>query len=187
MQINDFFYLVAAFGVEPVKAAFALTAGVAVFDHPAEKVRRLAQSVEGIVGGQRRLEAGQDMRHQVEADQIEKPENTGPGNARGPPEYGIGFLDADTLAEGFGDRRLQPEGADTVGDKPRCVFGGNHAFPHLCVGEIRYAGFQVGIRIRAGDDLKKPHVAGRIEKMGNEKAFSQVVIHPLRQYQKRQG
>ena len=187
LQIDDFLYPVAAAQIEAVKATLALAPGVAVGDHPRQQLGRTSQGVEGIVVGQRGCETRQDMRHQIEADQIEQPENAGSGNSGGPPEHGVGPLDADALAEGLSDGGMEPEGADPVGDKTGRVLCGDHGFPHVHVGEGADALLHGGIGIGADDDLHQPHVAGWIEEVSDQEAAAHVVVQTLRQHPERQG
>ena len=170
-----------------VEAALALPPGAALGDHPRDQ-RVVAQAQHiGIVRRQGRLHAGRDMRHQVDANQVEQPEDTGLRHADRPAHGGIGFLDGQAEVEGAVDRRLHPHPADAVGDEAGPVLAGDDGLAQRAVTEFGDGGDGVRTRRRAAHHFQQPHVARRVEEVGDQEVGGEPLPQPLDQRGERDG
>ena len=153
---------------QTVEAALALTADRALRDHLRDQGLLAAVGAQPVAGRQQPVHAGGHFRDQVDADQIEQPEHAGLGDAHRAAQHGVGLLDGQAQLDRPIDRRLQPVGADPVGDEARGILRAHHALAEAEIGEAgdRLQSLRPGRR--AGDHLQQPHEARRIEEMGDQ-------------------
>jgi hypothetical protein len=156
-----------------VEASLALATGVAGFDHPRDQRRNLADLLKGIVGRQICHQAAADMRHQVEAHEIQQTEHPGLGDADGRAERGIGLLHVEPAGNGLGHGALQPEAADAVGDEARLIPAGHDALAQPEIAEAADGSDSFRTRLRAGHDLQQPHIARRVEEVGDQEVLGE--------------
>ena len=186
-QVDRLFNLTAALPVEPVEAALALAPGVAVFDHPAHEIVLAEIPDIGIVRRQALDHAGGDPGDQVDADQVEKAENAGPGHAHRPAADGVGFFHRQSEIHRAVDCALDPVAADPVGDEARRVVAGDDRLAEPDIAEPADRSDDRRIGPRARDGLQQAQIARRVEEMGNEEAGRKAVVHAVEQPGERDG
>ena len=126
------------------------------------------------------------MRHDVDSDEIEKAEDAGPRHSECRHD-GIGLFRRQALAEGFERRQGQPVATDAVGDESRCVTAVDH---RLAENDLKRGANTVdafGIVLRRGHELHQLHLAGWIEKMGNDEIRCECCRHTADQRRSRNG
>ncbi len=171
--------------VDPVEAAATLAAGQALLDHAIEQRHLAQQRPERVVGRQRRLHAGVDVRHQVEPDQVDQTEHAGLRDAERAPHRGVGLLHGEAAIHRLQQAALQPEGADAVGDEARRVVRPHHALAEAMVAERLQPRQQRRIGVRPGHHLEQAHVARRVEEVGDQEVARQRLGQPLDQQRAR--
>ena len=169
-------------GLQPVEAALALAPDIAALDHFVDERGLVVDRVEGIARRQRVPETPADQRHQVEADQIDQPEDAGLGHADGAAEQGVRLLHRHPVFHRRAHGGDQPVGADAVGDEARRVVARHHALAELAVGEFA----DLCHRLRPGlwprHHLQQPHVARRVEEVGDEEVPRERLRHAVEQH-----
>ena len=155
-------------GLEPVEAALALAADVAGLDHLSDERGLVVDRVEGVALGQRLLQAAAHQRHQVEAHQVDQAKHAGLGNADGAAQHGVRLLHRHPVLDRRAHRGHQPVSADAVGDEARRVVAGHHALAELAVGEVANVDHRIRPGFRSRHHLQQPHVARRVEEVGDE-------------------
>ena len=173
--------------LEPVKAALALAARIAVADHPFDQFGFAEDLMERILFGQRLGHAAEHVRHQVEADHVEQSEHPGLGDAQGPADDGVRFLDADLHIHRPDDAALQPVDTDPVGDEARRVLARNDGLAEPEIGEPVDRIDGVGAGAFAGHHLQKPEIPWRVEEMGDQEVGLEILGHALGQPGKGNG
>ena len=161
---------------QPVEPALPLAAGVAAGDHAPQHLGHLHVAAQVVVRRQQGVHAPGDVGHQVEADEVEEPEHPGLRDPRGRPQRRIRLLDPEPRRDRLDERALQPEHPDAVGDEPRRVLALHHPLAEPPVGEPAKPLHELRPGLGAAHDLQQPHVAGRIEEMGD----GEVPPQPLR-------
>ena len=169
-------------GLQPVEAALALAADVAALDHLVDERGLVVDRVEGVALRQGVAKAAADQRHQVEADQVDQTEDAGLGHADGAAQHRVGLLHRHAALDGGAHGGDQPVGADAVGDEARRVVAGHHALAELAVGEVADIGHGVGPGLRPRHHLQQPHVARRIEEVGDEEVPPKRLRHSVQQH-----
>ncbi len=179
--------LLAARSVEPIEAALALAAGIAFRDHPIDQ-RHFAHRVEiGIAFRQRGRQAVAEQRHEIDADEIDQAEDARLGHAHRRSADLVGLLDGQPLIHRGVDRDGQPIGADAVGDEARRVVRAHDRLAHRAIGEIHHLVDERGVALRPANDLQQPHVARRVEEVGDEEVAPERVGAALDQLGQRDG
>ena len=173
--------------VEVVEATLALAACIAGLDHRLDQFGLAIDGVKWIVLVERAGEAAQHVRHQVESDQIEQPEDAGFGNPHRPADHRVGLLDRDAVFDRRDDGALQPVGADPVGDETRRVVAVDHRLAERYVEEGAKRFDPVRRDVRAANQFQQPHVARRVEEMGDQEVATKEVRHAFRQGRERNG
>ena len=136
---------------------------------------------------QQAAEALVDVRHQVEADEVDEAENAGLRDAERPAHHGIRLFDRQLGIHRVQHRHLQPVDAEPVGDEAGAVVAGDDALAHRDIGEGGDFFDHRRVGLRPGDDLQQPHVARRVEEMGNQKVFGKSLRTPFDQRAERDG
>ena len=169
-------------GLQPVEAALALAADIAALDHLADERGFVVNRAEGIALRQRIPEAAPDQRHQVEADQIDQPEYAGLWHADGAAQHRVGLLHRHPALDRRAHGSDQPVGTDAVGDEAGRVVAGHHALAELAVGEV--ADFRDGLRpgLWPRHHFQEPHVARRVEEVGDEEVPRERLRHAVEQH-----
>jgi hypothetical protein len=180
-QVDGLFLAFAALAVQAVEAALALAPRVALGDQMIEQRDIAFDRMVGVGLGQRRRHLMRDRAAEVESHQIQQPEHAGLGDAHGAAHDGVGLFDGQPALDGFGDRAFDPEHAQPVGDEARGVFRIHHALAEPAVAEIAncFNRFRPGFRTL--DELQQPHVARRVEEMGDQEAGGEIVGEALGQ------
>ena len=166
-QIDRLLDPLPALAPQPVEPALALAAGVAAGDHAPQHLGHLHVAAQVVVRRQQGVHAPGDVGHQVEADEVEEPEHPGLRDPRGRPQRRIRLLDPEPRRDRLDERALQPEHPDAVGDEPRRVLALHHPLAEAPVGEPAKPLHEIRPGLGAAHDLQQPHVAGRIEEMGD--------------------
>ena len=167
-EVDRLLVLAAAASIETIEAALALAADGALGDHAVDERHVADGRMERIVLAQGRAEARRDMRHEVEADEVDQSEDAGLGNAHRPSHDGIGLLDREAAVHRFQHAELQPVDAEAVGDEARAVLAGDNGFTQNDIAEPDDARQDGRVGLGARDDFEQPHVARRIEEMRDE-------------------
>ena len=101
------------------------------------------------------------------------------------------MLDRDAAFKGLDHRRLNPKGADAVGDEPGCVLAVNDTLAELMVGEFADDRDRLVPGFLAANNLQKTHVARRVEEMRDKKIALETLVHAVHQvaarYRRRVG
>ena len=127
------------------------------------------------------------MRHQVDADEVEQPEDAGLRHADRRAHGGVGFLHRQPHGEGMVDRGLHPLPADAVGDEAGPIMAVDHGLAEHPVSKGADFGRCLRARRRAAHDLQQPHVARRVEEMGDQEIWGQRRALALQQRRERDG
>ena len=178
--------LTVGFG-EAIEAALALAPGVTGLDQPGDQRELAVDLMEGIVGRQRRAQAGCDVRQEVDPDQVGKSKNPGLGDAERAAHDQVRRLDRQADLERLAERRLHPVAADPVGDEAGRVLARDHALAEPAVGERRDRSDRLGPGVRPGDHLEQAHVAGRVEEMGDQEVAAEACRQAVGELGERQG
>ena len=166
-QIDRLLDPLPALAPQPVEPALPLPAGVAAGDHAPEHLGHLHVAAQCISGRQQGVHAPGHVGHQVEADEVEEPEHPGLRDPRGRPQRRVRLLHAQPRLDRLDECALQPEHPDAVGDEPRRVLALHHPLAEAPVGEVAELLDQVRPGRRAAHDLQQPHVARRVEEVGD--------------------
>ena len=169
-------------GLQPVEAALALAADIAALDHLADERGFVVDRVEGIALRQRIPEAAPDQRHQVESDQIDQPEDAGLRHADGAAQHRVGLLHRHPALDRCTHGSDQPVGADAVGDEAGRVVAGHHTLAELAVGEVADLCHDLCPGLWPRHHLQEPHVARRVEEVGDEEVPRERIRHPAEQH-----
>ena len=182
LQVEHLLGLLPAGLVKPVKPALALAARVAFGDHPLDQFRLAVNGVERVLRRQRTRHAGQHVRHQIEADQVEQPEHTGLGNAEWPADGGVGGFDIDAAVDRLDHGALQPVRPNPVSDEAGRVLAVDDGLAQRPVGEVADRVDHDVQGIGAGDDFEQSHVPRRIEEVRDQEMAAERLVHPFGQH-----
>ena len=180
-QVDRLLDLVRRVRLEAVKAALALSSRVALLDHAFDHFGLAEDLMEGIAFGQRLGHAAENVRHQVEPDHVEKPEDAGLGDAGGAAHDRVRLFDGQAFVHGVDDAALKPINADAVGDEARRVLAENDRLAEPVIAEPADYLQGFGPRAFARHHLQKPEITGRIEKMGNQEVGLETFRHAFGQ------
>ena len=124
---------------------------------------------------------------EIDADQIHQAEHAGRRESHGPAHDGVGLLHLQPHIEGQHHRRLYPVGADAVGDEARRVTAGEHRLAEHDIAKRSDVFGGSGTRFRPRHQFQQPHIARRIEEMGDDEIRFQILRHVAHQLGKRNG
>ena len=186
-QIDRLLDPLPALAPQPVEPALPLPAGVAAGDHAPQHLGHLHVAAERVARRQQGVHAPGHVGHQVEADEVEEPEHPGLRDPRGRPQRRIRLLHAQPRLDRLDERALQPEHPDAVGDEPRRVLALHHPLAEPPVGEVAKLLHELRPGRRAAHDLQQPHVARRVEEVGDREVPLQRGGGALREPGERDG
>ncbi|RYD84581.1 MAG: hypothetical protein EOP61_39930, partial [Sphingomonadales bacterium] len=133
-----------------------------------------------VVLGQGAHQAAPDMRHQIDADQVEQAEHAGPGHAeRG--HDAIRLLRRQALPEGLERCHRQPVAADAVGDEARCVVAVDHSLAEHDNQRLADPRHAVGVVFLCRHQFHQLHLPRRVEEMGDDEVPGKGFGHALDQ------
>ena len=164
-----------ALAPQPVEPTPALSAGVAVRDHPADQIGHLHVAAQRVVRREERVHARDDVGHEVETDEVDESEDAGLRDADRRPQRGIRLLDAQPRPHRLDHGALQPVHPDAVGDEPRRVLALHHPLAEPQVRELAEPLDLFRPGSRTAHDLQQPHVARRVEEVGDGEVLLQCV------------
>ncbi len=107
-KVDRFLRLAAGGAIQAVETALAFAADVAAGNHLLDQGQLAVGRLERIARRQRLGEAGIDVRHQVQPDQIDEPEHARLRNTQMTSDGRIRFLDGNAGIQGLDDPDLQP-------------------------------------------------------------------------------
>ena len=112
------------------------------------------------------------MRQGVDADQINGTKSGGFGARRCRSGNSINLFNGHLHGQHVLDSFEDGVDTDAVGNKVGRILGVNDAFTEAAADKIRHARYDRRVGLPAGDNFQQAHVAGRIEKMGNQEVFA---------------
>lgn len=125
------------------------------------------------------LDRAEDVRHRVEPDDVGGAEYGRLGPTHHRPEDLVRLRDADAELGHPVEDRCHAERTDPVGDEVRGVLGVYHALSEHRLTELGHGGEDPGIGVGARHDLQEPHVADRVEEVGDHEVTPEVVAPPF--------
>ena len=176
-----------ALAPQAVEPALPLSAGVAVRDHPSDQLGHLHVASQRVVGREQRVHARDDVRHEVDADEVDESEDAGLRDPDRRPERRIGLLHAQARPHRLDHRALEPVHPDAVGDESRRVLALHHPLAEPPVRELAQPLDEVRPGLRTAHDFQQPHVPGRVEEVGDGEVPLQSVRSALHEPGERDG
>ncbi len=168
-----------------VETARALEAGIAFADQSVDQAVFTTDRVKRVVLGQDRLQALDDVDHEVQPDQIVKPEHAGLGDTHGAAHQRIGLFYAEATSHRFVYPDLQGVNTDAVGEESRCIATIDDSFAHLFVVERPQGVHDVLVRFVAPDKFEESHVSNGIEEVRDGETAPKRPRHAIRQQRHR--
>ena len=154
-------------GATTVEATGPLVAGVSTADESAHQRDAARHALKRVSGRKCRRQARRDIEHEIKADEIVEPEQAGLGDPHRPGHDRIRLFDGHPLRHGLDQAGLERVDPDPVGEETRGVTAVHHSLAEFSVAELRQLLDHLGPRVRPADQLEQPHVAHRVEEMGD--------------------
>ena len=133
--------------------------------------------MKGITFGQNATQRGDNIHHQVDANQVIKPENAGFGDAHRAAHQRVCLFNGQRVAHRLVNADLQCKNAHPVAKEAGCIGTAHDALAKHAVVEIGQPVNDGIFSISAADKFQQTHIAHRIEIMGNGKALAEICRH----------
>ena len=133
--------------------------------------------MESITVWQDAAKRGDNINHQVDANQIIETEHTCLGNPHGAAHQRVSLLNCEVATHGLINPDLKRKDANAVAEETRGVCASHNTLAKDTVIEICKPINDVVACFVTADQFQQPHIANRVEVMGNGKPLAEAVRH----------